>query len=402
MLAKYLLVNGLLAAVVGVVGGAACWLFMHGLTLISKWREAGAHWPWLGLPLAGVVCVWLYQRWGKGLESGNNVLLEQVHTPKKPTPLRMSWLILSTTWLGHLCGASVGREGTGVQIGGCLADNLAALFGCSTARRRLLLIAGIAAGFAGVFGTPMAAALFGVEVLMVGGLGYAAMYSALVAAMSAYFTCNYFGLEHAHYHQGSVLAFEPLVALRVILLAILCAMVARMFVSLMNFFSAYFARMLPNALWRSAFAGLVMCAALWLLGGKYAGLGVATIEAGFVQTQGLEVFAIKLILTAFCLSCGFKGGEVTPLFFVGATLGSAVALYVGLPLDVAAAIGFITVFCAASNTPLTCSVMAIELFGAQNAPAYMLACVVAYVMSGHSSIYRAQLRGKKLDLQFPL
>jgi len=400
-LSKYLLINGLLAALIGVVAGLGCWVFMFGLELIGHWREQQGFLPWLALPPVGVLVVWLYQRWGQDVLGGNNLLLEQIHAPKQRTPLRMAILILFSTWLGHLSGASVGREGSGVQIGGTLADNLAALLRVGAARRRLLLIAGISASFAALFGTPMAAALFAVEVLMIGGLGYAAIFPALVAAITAHMLCQSLGLQHGHYQQRSQLLFDVPTALRVMLLAGCCALVARCFSFLMRLFTRYSLKWLKNAYWRAAFAGVVMCAALWLFGAKYAGLGEETIRQSFVQVQGVEVFALKMLLTAFCLALGFKGGEVTPLFFTGATLGSALAWYVGLPLDVAAAIGFVGVFCAASNTPLACTVLAVELFGHENALFFMLACVVSYVMAGHSSIYRAQLRGRKLELQLP-
>ena len=385
----------LLALAVALLAGSASALFLFALDWATATR--GAHrWLVLLLPVAGFAVGWIYLHFGRAVEAGNNLLIDEIHDPKNVVPLRMAPLILGSTVVSHLFGASVGREGTAVQMGGALADQLTQVFRLGREDRRILLMAGIAGGFASVFGTPLAGAVFGLEVLAIGRLRSDALYPCALAAVVADQVGLLWGVKHTHYAIGTVpdVSAWPLAAMLVAGAAF--GLTARLFADLTHAFGGWMKRRIAYAPLRPFAGGVAIAALAWSLDvDRYLGLGIPTIVEAFAQPLAPHDFAAKAALTIASLGSGFKGGEVTPLFYVGATLGNAMAPILDLPFPLLAGIGFVAVFAGAANTPIASTVMAMELFGAQVGVYAALACTVSYLFSGHTGIYRAQRIGRR-------
>ena len=380
-----------LGSVVGVLCGLASALFLWLLDEATRLREAH---PTLvyALPVAGLAIGALYGRWGAPIRGGYNLVLDTVHEDDRRIPLRMAPMVLVGTVLTHLFGGSAGREGTAVQMGASLAERVALRLGVGPVTRRELLAAGIAGGFGSVFGTPVAGALFGLEAVVVGRISYEALVPALVASVVGDLVTRGVGITHTDYPQVAALALTPLVLLKWLVFGAAVAAVATAFVEGVHALKRAVEPRVPWLPVRMALGGAGVVG-LWQLAGTdaYLGLGVPTIVRAFTDA-GLpwEAFAWKALFTVVTVGLGFLGGEVTPLFFVGACLGNVLARLLGLPLDVGAGVGLAAVFGAAANAPLALSVMAVELLGAHVLPHVVVVSVVAYLLTGHRGIYPAQ------------
>lgn len=404
-LGKWLLIVTPLAVIVGsLVAG-----FLWSLDTATSLRFDNG-WLIYFMPVAGIAMVWAYQSFGKSAEGGNNLIVDQIHEPGGGVPLRMAPFILLTTVLTHLVGGSAGREGTAVQMGGSVASAFGRLFGLSSSEVRILLMAGIAAGFGAVFGTPIAGAVFALEVITIGRVQYEALLPALLSAIVADWTTRMWGVGHVHYAisfmanagGNAAVQLDPVILVKVAIAGLAFGLAARLFVELSHSASSILKTLLPFAPLRPVLASVIILGLVYLLGTRqYLGLGVwsnnpadVTIQS-FFQPGYIDYWswAWKGVFTVVTLSAGFKGGEVTPLFFIGAGLGSALAGVLGAPPDLFAGLGFVAVFAGATNTPLACLIMGIELFGATHAVYLAVACFVAYLSSGHSGIYLSQRVG---------
>ena len=397
----------LLVIPAAILAGSASALFLWALDLVTTTRWAH---PALlyALPLAGVAVGLLYHWFGRRAEAGNNLILEEIHAPGGGVPTRMAPLVLIGTLITHLFGGSAGREGTALQMGGSLAAGYGRLLKIKPENRRVLLIAGVAAGFGSVFGTPVTGAVFALEVLVVGRVQYDALIPALVASVVGDATCSAWGIHHAIYHiafsglTARFAALTPRLLLATAGAGIAFGLAGKFFAELTHALQHLFRRWIPWAPLRPALGGVLVILLTWAVGTRdYLGIGVisphphgVSILAAFTP-EGANALSWgwKLLFTAVTLASGFKGGEVTPLFFIGATLGHALGVWWGVPIDLFAGLGFIAVFAGAANTPLACTIMGVELFGSPYVVYYALACFLAYYFSGHSSIYLAQRLG---------
>ncbi len=389
-LCRYILKAVALAVLVAAFAGSASALFLFALDWATHTREANRWLIW-GLPAVGFCVGWLYLKFGQHVEAGNNLLIDEIHDPKKVVPLRMAPLVLGGTVLSHLFGASVGREGTAVQMGGALADQLTRVFKLKQADRRMVLMAGISAGFASVFGTPLAGAVFALEVLAVGRMRLDALLPCVIAAVVADQVGLWWGVQHTAYVVGMLPHVTAWLLAAMVLAGALFGLTGKVFAVSTHALSAWMKQRIAYAPFRPLLGGAVI-AVVVMWGGfdRYIGLGIPVMLEAFQHPLAPTDFLGKMAFTIASLGSGFKGGEVTPLFYIGATLGNALAPLLDVPFGLLAAIGFVAVFAGAANTPIASTLMAMELFGAEIGVFAALACTMSYVCSGHAGIYRAQ------------
>ncbi|WP_348813543.1 voltage-gated chloride channel family protein [Flavobacterium maritimum] len=389
----------LICALTGIFSGSASAFFLVSLEWVTQIRELNNWLIWL-LPLGGLIIGLLYHYLGKDVVKGNNLLLEEYENPKKTIPLKMAPLVLIGTLVTHLFGGSAGREGTAVQMGGAISDQFTGLFKLSNSDRKTVIILGISAGFASVFGTPLAGALFALEVVYFSKISFKSSVLSFLTAYIAYFTVEFWNVKHTHYSIPTVPEMNFITLIWVIAISVLFGLAAMLFSRSTHFWGKLFATTIVFPPMRPFIGGILLAITIYFIGTtKYIGLGVPVIVDSFSTPNASYDFLLKILFTGFTLGAGFKGGEVTPLFFVGATLGSALSIFVPLPIALLAGMGFVAVFSGATHTPIACSVMGMELFGVESGLFIGLACLVAYFASGHVGIYHSQIvKGPKFHL----
>lgn len=385
---KWLFISSVLAVTIGTASAG----FLILLEWATQYRE-NHEWIIILLPVAGLGIGLLYNYYGENVTAGNNLVIDTIHNPKNIIPFRMAPLIYTGTIVTHLFGGSAGREGTAIQIAASLAHKAHTLFTLKTTEKSTLIIAAVAAGFGSVFGTPLAGAAFGIEFYYTGRLRYNSLFAALISSILADCVTRAWHVPHAHYH----IPFVPDVNFTTIIYSILAGIAfglcARVFSKTIHYSTAQFKKYIRYTPLRPFTGGLLVCIFIYVTGTtRYIGLGIPVIQEAFAIQLPPWDFALKMAFTILTLSAGFKGGEVTPLFFIGAALGSALSLVIPLPVGLLAGMGFTAVFTGAANTPLACIFMAMELFGSDCGVFSGIACITAYLVSGSTGIYTAQVR----------
>jgi H+/Cl- antiporter ClcA len=392
MLAKWIL----LGSAVGILAGTASAIFLTLLNAATDFRIAHPELLFF-LPLVGLGIGWIYQRFAGSAARGNNLVIEEVNlevaqAADHEIPLRMTPLVLFGTILTHLFGGSAGREGTAIQMGSSLADHLRQFLGLNDTDRRLMIMAGISGGFGSVFGTPIAGFVFGLEVQSVGRIRYEGVIPCLVAAVVGDLVTRAWGVTHSHYPALANVEIEPVLLIKIVIAGILFGLTSLLFIELTHLIKRACKRFLWYPPLYPFVGGLVIIGLTLLLNTQdYLGLSLPLIRSSMDGT-GVVTFAflLKVIFTAVTLGTGFLGGEVTPLFVMGSTLGYTLGIALGVDPVFMAALGFVAVFAGASNTPLACAMMGVELFGGGSVLYLAIACFVAYLASGHRGIYVTQ------------
>jgi H+/Cl- antiporter ClcA len=388
-----------ICVLIGIFSGSASAFFLVSLEWVTQFRE---HNQWIIglLPIGGLAIGWLYYQYGASVVKGNNLLLEEYENPQKTIPFKMAPLVLIGTLITHLFGGSAGREGTAVQMGGAIADQFKGIFKLNNSDRKTLIILGISAGFASVFGTPLAGAIFALEVLYFSKISIKSGVLSFLVAYVAYFTVEFWQVKHTHYEIPNIPELSLQIIPWIILASIAFGLAAMLFSRTTHFWGRLFAKTIAFPPLRPFVGGLILAIVIYLIGTtKYIGLGVPSIVESFATPNQSYDFLLKILFTGFTLGAGFKGGEVTPLFFVGATLGSALSVVIPLPIALLAGMGFVAVFSGATHTPIACTVMGMELFGIQSGLFIGIACVIAYFASGSIGIYHSQIvKGAKYRL----
>jgi len=368
----------LVSLVVGAVGAG----FLHALEAVTALYRST---PWLlvTLPFIGLLTVWLYNGPLKASAGGVKTLIAQIKAPTSPLPATMGPSIIGTTLLSHLGGASVGREGTALQMGGAIADQFSRLISLDTSERRTLLLCGVSAGFAAVFGTPIAAAVFALE--FVHRRSWAFLPCLATAFLADLIGRKLFFAQHADYRLPVPADYDLGGLGSALALGAACGLLARLYVFLSRREAA---KPNPEPYARIFFTGTLFSAAIYFHhSADLTGLGLPVIESALVEPAAPLTFVFKFLFTIICVTAGFRGGEVTPLFFVGVTFGSAAAVLLSLPLSICAALGFVAVFAGAGAVPLACAVMACELFGWSIGGYALVACAISWLVAGRKGLY---------------
>jgi len=340
-------------------------------------------WLLVTLPFIGLLTVWLYKGPLKASAAGVKTLIAQIKAPTNPLPATMGPSIIGTTLLSHLGGASVGREGTALQMGGAIADQGSRWIDLHESERRTLILCGVSAGFAAVFGTPIAAAIFALEFVRQRSW-------AVLPCLATAFLADLVGRKlcfatHTDYRLPLPATYDLNGLGSAMALGLACGLIARLYVWLSHREAA---RTDDQPYARIFFAGVTFSLMVYFYQLQdFTGLGLHVIDSALVEPSAPTTFLFKFLLTGMCVWAGYRGGEVTPLFFVGATLGSAAAAYLSLPLGVCAALGFVAVFAGTGAVPLACAVMACELFGWSIGGYALAACASSWLVAGRKGLY---------------
>ncbi len=381
----------LLAVLTGALVGTATAAFLLGLDAVTHLHSEWPHLIW-SLPVVGFAIGWVYCRYGQTVEQGSHLVIDAIHDPQKTIPLHMAPFIFIATLLTHFAGGSAGREGTAVQIGASLAESVARRARLDPEARRRLLMAGLGAGFAAALGAPWAGMIFGMEVLYVGRFRLHAWIECFIAAFVGYFTCVWLGAIHTPFNEVQIPAIEVETFLWVAMVGAMFGVTAQLFIFLTHRLQRLFSQQISYSPLRPLLGGTLLAILFYLEGThRFTGLGLPAIQQALTETAAPEVPLFKGLFTAITLASGFKGGEFIPLVYIGTTLGSAVSTLLPLTPGFLGALGFVAVFAGAANTPIACTILAMEIFGLSLGPYAFLACMMSYFASGRKvGIYHSQ------------
>lgn len=391
---KDVVLLGLLGVIIGLTVGAIDALFGRVLLTITAFREQNVYKLLPFLPIIGVFITYVYTRYGKDIIKGMNLIFSAGFNKEETIPKRLIPFIMVSTWLTHLFGGSAGREGVAVQIGGTFAHNLGKHMKLED-HHKILVVTGMAAGFSGLFQTPLAAVFFAMEVMVAGALEYSALFPCVIAALTASYTSHYLGLEKFSVNLSDKtgpleVSFSFLI--KVIMIGVLFGVTGGLFAHTLAKVKAFLNKLFKNPILKIFIIGCLLSISLMFIHhGRYSGLGTNLIGAVFGgDTIYPYDWVLKFIFTILTLSAGFQGGEVTPLFAIGSGLGAFLGSLLGLPTALAAALGYTAVFGSATNTMLAPIFIGVEVFGFSYLPYFFVVTAFAYVFNGNKTIYAAQ------------
>ncbi|GFP77492.1 voltage-gated chloride channel family protein [Clostridium fungisolvens] len=384
----------ILGSIVGIVTGSAAALFLKSLELATNLRMQNS-WLLLLLPIGGAFVSFLYSRYGKNSSKGNNLILEKINENSGRISMRMAPLVFIGTVITHLFGGSAGREGTGVQIGSTIAEGVGRFFKLDKIDTRIILMSGISSGFASVFGTPLAGTVFGLEVATLGIMSYEAMIPCFTASIVGDIISKAWGIQHIHYKILEVPELTSMTVVKIVFAAILFGLTSRLFSELTHKLKEVFTEAFKNPVIKSFIGGILVIILVYVVGTRdYLGLSIPLISDSFTSKVHPLAFLGKIAFTSLTLGAGFQGGEVTPLFVIGSTLGNSLSNILHMSPSFLAALGLIGVFTGATNTPIASFFLGIEMFGAQGIELMFMTCVISYIFSGHTGIYTSQKIGR--------
>lgn len=380
---------GIYASIVGIVIGFVGIAFVKALHMVNDFRTEN---PMiiLGLPIAGIIIVTLYKVCNYENDGGTNLVISTIHE-KSTIPFRMAPLIFISTLLTHMFGGSAGREGAALQLGGSIGNQFGRWFKLKDSDIRTIVMCGMSAAFAAIFGTPMAAVIFAMEVNSVGIMYYSAFVPCVISALTASSIANTFGVHAEYFGEVEAIAFAAIPAAKIALLGILCAAISVLFCMLLHKAGALYKKYLKNAYARIIVASFIIIALTYILGtNAYSGAGANLIEEAIAGHAPKSAFIWKMLFTAVTLGAGFKGGEIVPSFTIGATFGCLFGSLIGLPPSLCAAIGMISLFCGVTNAPIASMIIGFELFGLDIMQYLLISVSISYMMSGYYSLYHEQ------------
>jgi H+/Cl- antiporter ClcA len=372
----------------GLLAGGAGTLFYFCIARVTGARQANPWLLWL-LPVGGLAIVFSYRKLGVTHPQGTDLVIEAVRSPE-PVPLKMAPLIFFATSVTHLFGGSAGREGAALQLGGSLGYGLGRVFRLEEKDLHILTMSGMAACFSALFGTPVTATVFVMELVTVGVMYYSALVPCAAAAVVAVSVARMFGVPPTRFPISGIQSLQWKPVLSVTVLAALCALLSAAFCYIMRGTGRFLQHRIRSPYLRAAVGGAAVIALSFLFGRDYLGMGGDTIAAAMGGHAAPAAFALKLLFTAITLGAGFRGGEIVPAFFVGATFGCTAGGLLGLDPSFGAAVGFLSLFCGITNCPVTAFVLSMEVFGSGGADYYLIAAAVSYMLSGYTGIYSKQ------------
>lgn len=382
---KWTAISTLTGAVCGCVGAA----FHYAVNFATATRQEHPYLIFF-LPVAGVLIVLMYRLLRTQNNMGTDYIIDSVRTTDN-IPILLAPLIFVGTFLTHLCGGSAGREGAALQLGGSIAQNIGRILRLDSKDMSLIVLSGMSGVFAALFGTPLTATLFALEVVSVGIIYYSGSIPCLVSSLVSYSISRLLGVNAEGYKLNNVPEFDAIPLLKVAVLAALCAILSIVFCKAMKYSRIVFARLVKNPFLRAFCGGIcIVLLSLIFSSHDYNGAGMDIIEKAIGGNAVPWAFAVKMLFTAITIGCGFKGGEIVPCFFIGSTFGCIAGSLLGLDAGFGAAIGLISLFCGSVNCPIASLFLSIELFGQQGIIFFALACAVSYILSGYSGLYDTQ------------
>ena len=378
-----------ISIIVGCAGGIIGSVFHLSIDYVTEMRQKNLYIILL-LPLGGIIITAMYNFFRSKGKIDTNCVIAAAQEDRK-VPFVMMPLIFASTVITHFFGGSAGREGAALQLGGSLGYNIGRCFKLDEKDLHLIVMSGMSGVFSALFGTPLTATIFSLEVIAVGNIRYAGLVPCLVSALSAYGIAMLFGISSVRFEDIIIQAFSVESTIKVVILAALCAVISIVFCVAIKKSEHYAEKLLSNSYLKAFVGGLIVVVLTFLLNTTdYNGAGMDIISQAIHGNAKPEAFVLKIIFTAITISAGFKGGEIVPTFFIGSTFGCVMAPILGLDASFGAAIGFVALFCGMVNCPIASIILAMEVFGAESILLFALACGVTFMLSGNFSLYDSQ------------